>query len=280
MKRIALVGVVIVGSVLAGCGDDDASALSEEEFFRQGNAICAAGNEKLDAMFSELFGNLSPGEEPDAEAAATLFRDEIIPEIQKQIDGIGDLEPPEALAEEVEQLVDEAQAALDTMEQQAEDDPESIVQGQEEDPFADVNEHAREIGLTKCAEDGSEGGDEGGGDSEGGDEAFADIEPDPDHPYCDVEREVDAIFEEAFAALADDATEEEQQAAIQEVAKQIIAEELIEKGQAVVPDVIRADLEVLAASVREFAEGNFDTGEASDVAGARVDYFCGQENDG
>ncbi len=269
MKRIALIAVLCVGAcVLAGCGDDD-EALSEQEFLEQGNAICAAGNERLDAAFEDL--DLEEGQEPTAEQMATLVVDEFIPDVQSQIDDVRALQPPDELADAVDEFLDNAQATLDDLEQQAADDP-SVLFTDDEDPFAEVNAQANEIGLTECADDGDDDG------ASGAEDVAADIEPDPDHPYCDVEREVDAIFEEAFGALPEDAPEEDQLAAAQQASQQIIDEGLIEEGEAAVPDVIRSDFEVLAAGVQQAAEGDFaglQNGDA-EVAGLRVDTFCGQ----
>jgi hypothetical protein len=267
VRRIALVAILCVGAwVLAGCGDDE--ALSEQEFLEQGNTICAAGNERLDAAFEGL--DLEEGEEPSAEQMEALLLDVFLPDVQSQIDDVRALEPPDELADEVEQFLDDAQATLDDLEQQAADDPSVLFS--DEDPFADVNAQAQAIGLTECADDGD---DDGGSDLE---DAAADIEPDPDHPYCDVEREVDAIFEEAFGALPEDATEEDQFAAAQQASQRIIDEGLIEEGEAAVPDVIRSDFEVLAAGVQQAAEGDFSGLQEGDaeVAGLRVDTFCGQ----
>jgi hypothetical protein len=269
MRRFALIAVLCVGAcVLAGCGDDD-EALSEQEFLEQGNAICAAGNERLDAAFEDL--DLGEGQEPTAEQMATLVLEGLVPDVQSQIDDIRALEPPDELADPVETFLDDAQAALDELEQQATDDPLAVF-SEDEDPFAEVNAQANEIGLTECADDGEDDA------ASGAEDVAADIEPDPDHPYCDVEREVDAIFEEAFGALPEDAPEEDQLAAAQQASQQVIDAGLIEQGEAAVPDVIRSDFEVLAAAVQQAAEGDFDSlqnGDA-DVAGLRVDTFCGQ----
>jgi hypothetical protein len=155
VKRTVLVALVLVAmATLVGCGDDE-EALSKEEFLRQGNAVCAEGNEELDALFEEQFADLEEGEEPDPAQFAAFIEDDVVPRVQEQIDDIADLEPPEELADDVEQLVTKAQAALDELEQQAKDDPEALLQ-QEEDPFAEVNEDAAEIGLTVCAEAGED----------------------------------------------------------------------------------------------------------------------------
>lgn len=155
MKRIALVTLVfVVGAVLTGCGDDK-EALSQEEFLKQGNAICAAGNERLDAAFTKAFGDLGEGEEPDPEAIGALLEDVLVPEVQGQIDDFGDLEPPDDLADDMKEFLDNAQGALDQLEQQAKDDPGAVFEG--EDPFAEVNAQADKIGLTECSDDGDGG---------------------------------------------------------------------------------------------------------------------------
>jgi hypothetical protein len=268
VRRFALIAVLCVGAcVLAGCGDDD-EALSEQEFLEQGNAICAAGNERLDAAFEDL--DLEEGEEPSAEQIEALLVDVFLPDVQSQIDDVRALEPPDELADAVDEFLDNAQATLDDVEQQAADDPSAIFSG-DEDPFAEVNAQANEIGLTECADDGDD-------EAASGEDVAADIEPDPDHPYCDVEREVDAIFEEAFGALPADASDEDQLAAAQQASQRIIDEGLVEEGEAAVPDVIRADFEMLAAAVQQAAEGDFSGLQEGDteVAGLRVDTFCGQ----
>ncbi len=150
MKRIVSVTIVfVVGVVLAGCGDDG-QALSQEEFLKQGNAICAAGNERLDAAFTEAFADLGDGEEPDPEVGGTLEQDVVIPEIQGQIDDIRGLEPPKELADDVNELADTTQAAVDQLKQLAEDDPAAAFQSGG-DFFAEVGPLADEIGLTECS---------------------------------------------------------------------------------------------------------------------------------
>lgn len=134
----------------AGCGDDE-DRLSTEEFLEQGNAICEEGNEALDAAAEAIFGD----EEPDVEAARAFFEDDVIPNVQGQIDDLRDLNPPEDLEDAVDELLDDGEAALDTLAATVEADPESIFSG--EDPFADVNAQAEEIGLTACADDSDEG---------------------------------------------------------------------------------------------------------------------------
>jgi hypothetical protein len=100
---------------------------------------------------------------------------------------------------------------------------------------------------------------------------------DPDHPYCEVERQIDAHFATVFSALGEDATEQEQMAAVETAAKAVVTAGLLEEAESTAPDAIRADLDLLMANVRAAADGNvavFFTSE-SDAAGSRVDAFCG-----
>jgi hypothetical protein len=147
----AIAVLFALGAVVTGCSDDE-DTLTAEEFLAQGNDICEAGNERLNTAFEEAFADLGPEEQPDADEVAALIEDELIPSVQEQLDDLGELEPPEDLSDDVEQMLDDAQEALDRLEEQVQDDPESFLQ-QEEDPFADVNEQANDIGLTACADD-------------------------------------------------------------------------------------------------------------------------------
>ena len=146
----AIAVMVMIGAVLAGCGDDE-EALSTEEFLEQGNAICTEGNERLDAAFEEAFSDLGQGEQPEDEEVVAVLEDTLVPEVQGQLDDIRELEAPDALADDVEQFLDDAEAALDEVEEQLQDDPESFLQ-LEEDPFLEVNAQAEAIGLTACGD--------------------------------------------------------------------------------------------------------------------------------
>ncbi|MGH9085464.1 MAG: hypothetical protein ACRDYW_08425 [Acidimicrobiales bacterium] len=147
----AIAVLFALGAVVTGCSDDE-DALTEEEFVEQGNAICEAGNERLNAAFEDAFADLGPDEQPDADEVTALIEDVLIPSVQEQVDDLGELEPPDDLSADVEQMLDDAQGALDRLEEQVQDDPEAFLE-QEEDPFADANAQANEIGLTACADD-------------------------------------------------------------------------------------------------------------------------------
>ena len=139
---------VTVALVAAGCGEDDEStessseeaALTEAEFLEQGNAICEAGNQEIQEAGAALGQNATPD---DLKAFVT---DTLVPSIQGQIDDLGELVPPEELRANVDTLLADAESAIGELEA----DPAAVGQGGP-DPFAEVNEQAKEIGLDACA---------------------------------------------------------------------------------------------------------------------------------
>ena len=153
-RLLAVVATAVL--LAAGCGGDDdgggGERLTREEFVTQGNAICAAGNERLDAMFEELFPTEEDFADPDKQEEA---KDNFVEDIQGQIDDVGELEPPEDMEADVEEFLDTAQEALDQVEEMSAEE----FFGLEEDPFAEVSEQAEALGLTECADDGADEGE-------------------------------------------------------------------------------------------------------------------------
>jgi hypothetical protein len=148
-------GVLLVASGCSSSGGG--SALSKDDFLKQGNAICDAGNKEI-AAADDVFETSS--EEPQPEAIKAFLKDKLIPSVTRQIDAIDKLKPPKDLEAAVDKLVKDAKAALDELKKKADSDPASVFAGS--DPFADANKEASAIGLTACGA-GSE--DSGSSDS-------------------------------------------------------------------------------------------------------------------
>src|SRR4051794_32994976 len=159
----ALVGLVLL---VGACSSDKSSssssssdksssssssgtALSKEEFLKQGNAICEAGNKETDAAGQKAFGNSTA--QPDPAAIKAFANDTLIPSITRQVDAIDKLNPPKDLEAAVDKLVKDAKAAIVKMKALADSDPASLFSSN--DPFADVNKEANDIGLTTCGAD-------------------------------------------------------------------------------------------------------------------------------
>lgn len=151
MNRIA--GVVLVAFVLvtAACGGSSSSALSKDEFVKQGNAICQKGNDAINSVGSSQFSGSS---QPDPAAIQKFFNETVAPNIKKQIDDIAALKPPSDLKSGRDKMVADARAALAKLQSEVASDPNAAFNDQSQDPFADVNKEATAIGLATCASNG------------------------------------------------------------------------------------------------------------------------------
>jgi hypothetical protein len=150
-----LAALVAVALVVAGCGGGDSTtdstaSLTKAEFLKQGNAICKEGNDEIESEFEKFAkeNNLSKKKAPteaQLEEAAEQF---LIPVVSKQIDGLRALGAPSGEEEKINTLLDNAEAALE----EVEEDP-SLVSGESNEPFEEVNKEARAVGLTVCGEE-------------------------------------------------------------------------------------------------------------------------------
>jgi hypothetical protein len=138
-------GVMVVAMLVvvpAGCGSDkNDNAPTKAEFLKQGNAICTAGNHKIDAAGKKTFANGKPtAEKLNAFATKTL-----IPNIQSEITAIGNLTPPKGDEAQVKKIVASAQAALD----KGKADP-ALLTANNAGPFAKSNKITTAYGLKVC----------------------------------------------------------------------------------------------------------------------------------
>jgi len=142
LKKLMYLGAVTAALFAIGCGgdDDDGSSLSKQEFLKQGNEICAKGNQELDQAAQKTFS----GGPPSAEEASAFVNDELIPNVEDQVSQLRDLSPPEGDEDEVNAILDAADEGLS----KSEDDPAGVFQ--EGDPFAEANKLARDYGLVAC----------------------------------------------------------------------------------------------------------------------------------
>ena len=146
MRRFLVFAVSVPLTVLmmVACGEDE-ETLTTEEFLEQGNAICEVAAAEVDAAVDAAAAEEFPeGEVPEAPVS---FVDVAAPIIQEQLDDLGALNPPEDLQGDVDEMLEAAQSALDSVI----DDPDSIFG--EENPFAEADDLAIDIGLTACAGD-------------------------------------------------------------------------------------------------------------------------------
>lgn len=152
------------GTLLTSCGDDT-ETLSKSEFVEQANAICRTANDEIELAFDAVWEGLEdldvddPANEgvifvPYAEAASqlgTLWN--------QTSDDIRELAEPDEDHDLIETLLDDMDAAVDDFVETtaaAADGDQAAMQAMEsdEDPFDDLDQRARDYGLTVCGEAG------------------------------------------------------------------------------------------------------------------------------
>lgn len=156
--KSALVAVATAAIAIAGCGGSSSTTggatgatgatgaqgapLSKSAFLAKGNAICAKGNQQIQAATKKEFPQ---GQQPSQAELNKFATDTLIPVVQQEIDGIKALPPPSGDEDKVNAIISAAQSALDKGKQ----DPSTLV-SQGSDPFAQANKLANAYGLTKC----------------------------------------------------------------------------------------------------------------------------------
>lgn len=163
MRQRTLTAFALIAALaalfVAGCGGDDettssttagasgatgatGTALTTEEFLKQGNAICAAGNEEIESAANQMFSG-----QPTEAQLEQFATDTLVPSVQGQIAALRALTPPEDLADQVDTFLTDAESALG----EVESDPSLVAASGSDDPFADVNAQAKDVGLAECA---------------------------------------------------------------------------------------------------------------------------------
>ena len=154
-----LAGLLAVALVAAGCGSsssDTTASLTKAEFLKQGNAICAAGNKEINAEFEKFFKEkeFSKKKQPTQAQLEEAAEEIAVPSIRKQIDGIRALGAPSGEEEQVNEIIDAAEEALE----EAEEDPAALVNEENGNLFAKANKLTNAYGLTACGEEEGEEG--------------------------------------------------------------------------------------------------------------------------
>ena len=159
MRRVLTAGslclaVVGMSLALAACGsssDESTTALTKAEFLKQGNAICRKGNEEVGKAAEKRFPR--SGGKPSQKELEQFAGQTVVPNIESQVQQISELPAPEGDEEQVEAIVEEAEASVE----KAAEDPSVMITEKGENPFAKTDELATAYGLTACASEGEEG---------------------------------------------------------------------------------------------------------------------------
>jgi hypothetical protein len=150
----AAVAAAVLAGLIAGCGGgdettDETVTLTKTELITQGDAICKQGNEEIEAGFEEFAeeNDIPDGKEPSDEQGVEIVEQVIVPSVKTQSELIRGLGAPEGDEEEIGEMLD----SLDQAVEEAEDDPESLF-NEDTDPFGDPNEKAQAYGFSECGE--------------------------------------------------------------------------------------------------------------------------------
>jgi len=154
--RFVLMAALAFGGVACGGDDDDGGgeALTHEQFVAQGNAICKARDDRVNAKAEATVKERS-GIEPTA-TDISKFLTASIPEVRRMFDELSELDPPEADRQAFADLVDQGRDALNKLEE-IKDGPD-VLERLREDVFATFNRGASRLGLTACDPEGEGGG--------------------------------------------------------------------------------------------------------------------------
>ncbi len=160
-KRLTvLAGVLALAIAAAGCGSSDDSTdtdtasaevtITKEQLIAQGDAICKQGNEEIEDGFDRYAeeNNLPKNKEPSDEQGVEIVETVIVPNLLTQSELIRGLGAPEGDEEQIEELVDSLDEAIEA----AEEDPEALF-NEDTDPFGDVNQQAQDYGFSECGEE-------------------------------------------------------------------------------------------------------------------------------
>jgi hypothetical protein len=150
---MAFAAFAAIAMIVAGCGgggdsSSDSSSLTKAEFLKQGNAVCAKGNQEIEEGFEEFEKeNGSQSKQPTKAQLTEAIETIVLPAVRNQVEGVEGLGAPSGEEDKVEAITDAANEALE----EGEEDPASLT-SEKADPFAEANELANEYGLVKCGE--------------------------------------------------------------------------------------------------------------------------------
>jgi hypothetical protein len=157
---VLLAGVLALAIAVAGCGSSDDSTdtdtasvdvtITKEQLIAQGDAVCKQGNEEIEDGFDRFAeeNNIPDGKEPSDAQGVEIVEQIIVPNLKTQSELIRGIGAPEGDEEEIGEMLDSLDAAIE----EAEEDPEALF-SEDTDPFGDANEKAQEYGFTECGEE-------------------------------------------------------------------------------------------------------------------------------
>ena len=150
MLKRNLVPIATAALVFSACGGD--SGPSKDEFIEEADAVCAEASERNQQIARDGFSN---PENPRPEEVLAVV-EELIPRQRETIDDVRALEMPEDDEDEINDLLDEADAVTDQVEQEVDTPQEAVavVQASDtpENPYHEVNRKMEDFGFEECSD--------------------------------------------------------------------------------------------------------------------------------
>ncbi len=146
-RLVAMAAVALALALLVGCGaGDEAKPLTGDALVQRANDVCARHTEQIVSTARSTFPTK---EVPSPDRLRAFAEQVVIPEIERQVDELEDLLPPEEATEEFDRYLDEAKRAVKKVKKAP-----TLVFSQVEvnDAFGEANAVANRLNLTACAQ--------------------------------------------------------------------------------------------------------------------------------
>jgi hypothetical protein len=143
----ALIRLVVGLALVAGCGDGGEKPLSKAEYLERAKTICREGNQELAEASKEAFKDVKEGEKPTAGQLERYARDVVVPMVRKQVEELRDLPEPKGAADQVDEIYDAFEEALDRIDKKPSlltDNPNVF------EVFKEADELSKKYGFPVC----------------------------------------------------------------------------------------------------------------------------------
>ena len=146
MKKLTILLSLLLASmamVAAGCGGDDDSGPSKDEYIAQADKICEDSNAEIVKIGSDL------GPDPSKKEAAEVVKTDLLPELEARAQKLEALERPSGDEDDLESYYQDLDDGISTIA----DDPEAAI-ASSDNPFEASDKAAQEYGFKVCGSDG------------------------------------------------------------------------------------------------------------------------------
>ncbi len=147
--RVRAVGLACAGvlsiSLVAACGNGGEETLSKAQFIGEGNTICGQSLQAIRDSAQSTF--TQRGLVPSPDQIEGVVENTLVPELDRQLEQLGELKPPSEDEGRVEEMLSEGRDGLEKVRAQP-----MLVMSAERDPLKRYQELAGDYGLESCSQ--------------------------------------------------------------------------------------------------------------------------------